>query len=579
MKFFAPFKQIFSPNHPELVDDAIRHFIGGNYRYFIYKWKFARGLSQWNWAAFFFGPLWFMLRKNYFWACFFSAGIIAGDFYFSTNPCHVTLPLEVMLASGMFANKIYFRKFFKLRETLRRKALSKIEQNTVLQSAGGRDWRATGILVVCLAAFLLLLPSVFGIHLFKTQVRRAEVQSLIWCLTNPEQTSVELALLRQDYQLARLRGEFKRSISVNENSLKLAEFKLGKAHPFAIAMQSDLIDNKLNVGAFRDVLPLTGDMLRQYQLQFGKEHMFIAFMMNNLVSNYLYQGLYDQAKSTCFNALLILEKYSRNETHPVILSNLAAIYSNMAVIQQAYCQYEDAEKNSRDALQLAVQASKGYTIYVCVYLERLGDLYIEQLKLDEAEELYEQAKDIVVKALGPGNPLASSIFLKLGEIRLLRNQFDSAEKFALQAHGLNEKYYGAAHDATAESAYILSRIYLAQGKLFEAEKFAHQSLDAARQAIGAKNVIYGKYLLQMSEVYFIKNNFIETEKMLKDALNLYTATYGENNLRLLDPLEQLAVFYDKTNNRTAHWGIANRIRRVKGGAEEEIPADSKRLTI
>lgn len=581
MTFWESLHHAWSGNHPDVMDDAIRQFTGRNHRYFLFKWKFARGFSQWNWAAFFFGPVWLALRRNYVWSVVTALALVAGDLYFTTNPYHVTVTLEVMLFCGAMANRIYYKKFSRIRTALIKSKWPNEERSRRLANAGGRDWSWGIGIGVLLVALTVVLPSLAGVHLFRTTVRRVEVQSLLWTVFSQsgDPATQELSGLRQDYQMARLRGQFERSLSVNENALRLACMKLGSENPYAIAMQSDLIENKLNLGAFKDVLPLTEATIKQYQLQFGKDHMFIAFMMNNLVSNYLYQGRIDDAKSTCFNALLILERYSKNETHPVILSNLAAVYSNMAVVQQQFCQYDDAEKNAKDALQLGVQAFKGYSLYTCMYLERLGDLYIEQLKLDEAEELFEQAKGIVAKQLGPGNPMTAAIFLKQGEIRLLRNQLDPAEKCVAQAHALNEQYYGALHQATAESAYMLSRVEMTAGKLSAAEKYGRQALDITGQSIGQENVIYGKYLVHMAEVLMIKNNNTEAERMLKDALVQYSRIYGEYHQRVLEPLEPLLALYEKTNNRVDQWGVSNRVRRIKNGEDETIPDTSKRLTI
>lgn len=573
------FKRHTLAGHPELNDEFIRAFAGGNYRYFVYKWKFARGFSQWNWAAFFFGPLWFAFRRNYFWAGVLSLGLLTGDFYFSANPYHVTVTVEVMLFSGLFANAIYYRKFLKLQAGLKRAQLHSEQHLQVLRGLGGRAWRPALGWGIGLVGLNLLLPPALGVNLFSTRVRRAEVQSFFWSLTDPDQNTRELALLREDYQKARLAGAFARSLKVNENSLKLALLKLGRDHPYTIALQSDLIENKLNAGAYRDVLRLTRELIREYQLQFGPEHMFMAFMMNNLVSNYLYQGLYDQAKSECFNALLILEKYSKNETHPVILTHQAALAGNLSVIQQAYGQYDEAEKSARDALQMSLQAEKGYSIYGCIYLERLGEVLLEERKLDEAEEQFQLAKDLVSRTLGPGNPLASSVFLKLGEIRLWRNQLDAAERLFLQAHELNEQYYGGAHMVTAESAYDLSRVTLAEGKLQASEKHIIRCLEITRRALGENNAHYARYLLQQAEVDLIKNDMVSTERELKTALKIYTAIFGEHNPRLLDPLELLHTFYVKTGNSGAQWVVANRIRNLKNAGEGEAPTVVKRLSI
>ena len=504
--------------------------------------------------------------------------IIAGDFYLSPNPYQFTLPLEVMVFSGLFANSIYYRKFKKIRTESKRSRQPEEAQLSRLQALGGTDWRQPVVLLASLAAVTLLLPSAFGIHLFRTQVRGFTVQSLAWYLVNPD-PQANVQLLRQDYASARLQGDFQRSLSVNENTLKLAAFQLGEDHPLTIGIQSDLIENKLNQGAYAEARQLTEAVIKQYQLQFGPDHMFTAFMMNHLVANNLDRGVLAEAKSTCFNCLLILEKYPKNLTHPVILANLASIYSNMGVIQQWYCQYDEAEKNQREALELELQASKGYTVDVCLILERQGDLYKEEMKLDEATDAYARAKGIIEKTLGLGNPLASSILLKLGEVRVLNNQVDAALPLVQESHAMNEHYYGKFHVATAESAYQLSRIFFLLGKLHESEEYLAECLQATQQAIGKHNLIYAKYLMQQAEIDMFKNRFAGAEQELREALALYQETFGENHPRLLEPLEQLDALYEKTGNSVLRNGIAEHLQRIKSNSPKQIPLDTHRISI
>jgi hypothetical protein len=404
---------------PAFSDPGIEHFTGSNSRYYIYKWQFVRGWSQWNWAAFFLGPLWFAYRGMLFWAVLTASVLVGFDFYFTTNPYHFTVAAEVLLFSGALGNVIYRARYRKLQQQMKREKIPPPARLPLLAKAGGRRWDLPGYLLLGMAGTTLLLPGLCGINLYRTHVKAFLPGSIILALASPESYTAELPLLRKDYELANLRGEFQRGLSVNQGALKLAAFKLGQEDPLAFGIQTELITSQLNIGACTEALRLTEELIKEYQSRFGQDHLFVAFMMNNRVSIDLYLGRYDQAKSECFNCLLMLEKYQKamkELNNPVLLANLAAIYSNMGVIQQEYCEYDEAEKNHNEALKLMIQATGGYSINTCRYLERVGDWYQEQMKTEEAGKFYQQAREIAQRALGEDNPVMASILLKQGEI-------------------------------------------------------------------------------------------------------------------------------------------------------------------
>ena len=79
-------------------------------------------------------------------------------------------------------------------------------------------------------------------------------------------------------------------------------------------------------------------------------------------------------------------------------------------------------------------------------LRRLGNLYTEQGKLDEAEKMYQRALQGSEKALGPD------------------------------------------HTSTLDTVHNLGLLYMDQGKPNEAEKMYQRALQGYEQALGLKNV-------------------------------------------------------------------------------------------
>ncbi|MCK5243073.1 tetratricopeptide repeat protein [bacterium] len=555
-------KKTFATLFPDITEEHIKRFTGKNYRYFFYKWKFAGIFSQWNWSAFSFGPFWFFYHKQYSWGSVLAIAYLLGDFIFTTNPLHFTFIFELMLFPGLFANLIHFARLNRLITQGKRDQLSTEQLHLVLQHNGGTRWQSPALLIGICLLLTLCFPSLFGIHLFKTRVLRAEINSIVYAVFQPDILWREFKLLRKDYQAAYLNGHFDLSIYLNESTLKLSELKHGKDHHYTIALQSELIEFKLKAGNYQDAQQLTQELLELYQIRFGPEHLFVIFMLNNQVSNYLYQGRYDLAKPEANNCLLMLDKYKDNFKHPVILSNVAGIYSNLGVVYQVFCKFEMSAKYHREALRLILKAGNGYTIQAYPYLERLGDFYKDQYDAEQANQYYTQAKEIVEPILGSESPLASSIFLKLGEMHFLKHQYRKAAALTRHAHTINQTYYGYEHTATAQSAQLLGKIYFSQANLQEAEIYLFKSLSIVEKAIGKQNAIYAEYLNQISDLYVFRNNYADAESALLQSIKTATSIYGKNHPKLLLPLEQLVSVYENTKNTVARKIFLQQIHRI-----------------
>jgi Tetratricopeptide repeat len=557
-----PTKNTFAALFPEISEEHIKLFTDRDYRYFYYKWKFASIFQQWNWTAFLFGPFWFVYHKQYGWGILLALATMAGDFIFTTNPFHFTFIFEFMLFSGLFANWILFARLKHLIIQNKRMRRTEEELRQTLQQYGKTRWQQPFLLFGICVFLTICLPSLFGIHLFKTRVMRADINAIAFALFQPETLWREFELLRKDYQKAYLNGHFDLSIYLNENTLKLAELKHGKDHHYTIALQSELIELKLKAGNHQDAQRLTRELMRLYKVRFGPEHLFVIFMMNNQVSNYLYQGRYDLAKPKANNCLLMLDKYKDNFKHPSILNNVARIYSNLGMVYQVFCKFEMSEKYHREALRYILKAGNGYTVQAYPFLERLGDFYKDQFNTKQATKYYTQAKALVEPTLGSDSPLASSVFLKLGEIHFLKQEYQKAEALVQHAHTINETYYGYEHIATAESAQQLGKIYFSQSNLHEAEIYLFQSLRIVEKAIGKQNAIYAEYLNQIAELYVFRNNFSDAENALLESIKTATSIYGKNHPKLLLPLEQLVTVYEKSKNTVARKKFLQQIHRI-----------------
>jgi len=94
---------------PTENDSEIIRFVGPNVDFYVPKFKEMTLWSKkdsWNWAAFLFGPYWFIYRKMYE----IGFAMLAAIFVFSLTPLVSLFVLGGYIVAGIFANYIYMKE-------------------------------------------------------------------------------------------------------------------------------------------------------------------------------------------------------------------------------------------------------------------------------------------------------------------------------------------------------------------------------------------------------------------------------------------------------------------------------------
>src|ERR1700722_15486107 len=117
-------------------------------------------------------------------------------------------------------------------------------------------------------------------------------------------------------------------------------------------------------------------------------------------------------------------------------------------------------------------------------LYRLGCLYADQGKLDEAEKMYQRALQGYEKAWGPDHTSTLDTVNNLGLLYMRQGKLDEAEKMYQRALQGKEKAWGPDHTSTLDTVNNLGLLYADQGKLDEAEKMYQRALQGKEKAWG-----------------------------------------------------------------------------------------------
>jgi tetratricopeptide (TPR) repeat protein len=156
----------------------------------------------------------------------------------------------------------------------------------------------------------------------------------------------------------------------------------------------------------------------------------------------------------------------------------------------------------------------------------LGDLYVDQGKLDEAEEMYLRALAGSEKALGRDHTLTLGTVNNLGLLYVNQGRLDEAEKMCQRALAGLEKALGRDHTLTLGTVNNLGNLYADQGKLDKAEKMYQWALAGLEKALGRDHTSTLDTVNNLGILYANQGKLDEAEEMYRWALAGFEKSLG-----------------------------------------------------
>ncbi|GAB1211759.1 hypothetical protein ATERTT37_000883 [Aspergillus terreus] len=183
------------------------------------------------------------------------------------------------------------------------------------------------------------------------------------------------------------------------------------------------------------------------------------------------------------------------------------------------------------------------TIEMWFALNRIGNLYSDQGKLKEAEEMYQRALSGYEKALGLNNTSTLDIVNNLGLLYSDQGKLKEAEKMFQQALAGYEKILGPTDTATLDTVNNLGILYFNQGKLKEAEKMYQRALAGYEMILGPDYSFTLHAVNNLGSLYADQGKLKEAEEMYQRALEGYEKALGPNHSFTLATVNNLGLLY------------------------------------
>jgi tetratricopeptide (TPR) repeat protein len=207
------------------------------------------------------------------------------------------------------------------------------------------------------------------------------------------------------------------------------------------------------------------------------------------------------------------------------------------VQREAFTQFEVDQGADEDNGHL------GENETVLLGLTLLGDLYTNQRKWLEAEEINNRGLGGMKKVLGLSNGLTLGTMNNLGVIYARQERLPEAEEMFVQAIQGQKKLLGPTHPSTLRTARNLGNLYRVQGKLVEASEMCERVLGGQEEVLESTDMSILETMGCLGVIYATQGKLAKAEQMYDRTLLVCKANLGEEGMTEHAPAIQ--VLYNR----------------------------------
>jgi len=283
-----------------------------------------------------------------------------------------------------------------------------------------------------------------------------------------------LALLyEQAGQFDRAEPLYQRALEINERA----------PEPNYVIIASSL-NNLGQFNTHRGNYPLAERFYRQalamQEKSLGLEHPDNAIILHNMAVLYLEQGKYDLAAQVDKRAKALRVKEQNSKDTAIV-----ADFANSILLDVKRGNYANAESLCQQALLNLDKAHVPLESPIrALLLSYLAGIYTQQMKVVQAEELYNHVLNIRKKMLGPDHLDVAETLLGLAKLYKHQGNYDQAEPLYEQALDIQKKALRLEHDTVVETLVDLAELYKHQKKYDHAKPLYEEALITIRKTHG-----------------------------------------------------------------------------------------------
>ncbi|CAN9191964.1 unnamed protein product [Alternaria alternata] len=215
---------------------------------------------------------------------------------------------------------------------------------------------------------------------------------------------------------------------------------------------------------------------------------------------------------------------------------LGNLYTDQGRLGEAEQMYERALRGFEEALGVGHSSTLDT-------VNNLGLLYKDQGRLGEAEKMYERALRGTEEALGLNHTSTLNTVNNLGLLYADQGRLGEAEQMYERALRGKEEALGVGHSSTLNTVNNLGLLYKDQGRLGEAEKMYERALRGKEEALGLNHTSTLNTVNNLGNLYKNQGRLGEAEKMYERSLRGKEEALGLNHTSTLNTVNNLGNLY------------------------------------
>jgi len=258
--------------------------------------------------------------------------------------------------------------------------------------------------------------------------------------------------------------------------------------------------------------------------------------LRSMARVYMAYGDYAKAQPLAEQALASAKTKSAADSELCLcMIDLAYLYINQNRL-------DEAEQLCIAGLNLQEKIYTKDHPYVAYTLRTLGAIYRDQGKFTQAWASINRAMTIMLACHPADEPVLAPFKVDMAELSAAEGDFDGAESYYMQVLDLIGDSYGIDHLYTANVLSGLAELYTIQGRYAEAEPLINHARAVQETVYGSEHYLVAPAWLTTAQICQAKGNYPEAERLLHRA----------------------ASAVEKTGNITASAKLQQRIEQIRG---------------
>lgn len=178
-------------------------------------------------------------------------------------------------------------------------------------------------------------------------------------------------------------------------------------------------------------------------------------------------------------------------------------------------------------------------------VDQLAQLNFSMGRFEEAEALYQQFLEFLLKGVGSEHLTTVATKNALARIYASQGRYDEAELIFHENLAITEKTRGWNDSARALTLHDLAQLYSDQGRCTDAESLFTEALDLKKKATGRERTSNPSTLNALGQLYTYQGRYSEAEALFHESLDVLMKTVGREHIVTAVAIHNLAEMYSK----------------------------------